>query len=167
LYVDTLNGFYANIHDDIEQIEKLRGGLEAKRKLASSTRDAPSSVGFGFGSSGTLTAAAGAAVTNAGMGLLQGFGDAIGYASDASRVEKEALKGLDRAKQDLLIMGRETFETLRTICQDMLYKDMQEELDALGRVPYKRLSEKQQSEIALKNENYDEAFAEGDIGAER
>ncbi|MDR1665001.1 MAG: hypothetical protein LBR83_08795 [Clostridiales bacterium] len=167
LYREVYDGFFANIYDDMEKLESLRGNLAAKRELRDAARDEPqfSSVGFGF--RGTVAAAVGAAAANAGMGLIRGFGDALGYASDISKVEKETLKGLDRAKRDLLIMGGEQFNKLRDVCREMLYKDMSEELSALDITPYKPLSEEQRRVISLKDENYGEAYREGDIGPGR
>lgn len=165
-FLEVYDGFFENVYGDMQQVEDLRNGLRERRELASQ-RSTPTYSGFGFGFRGTLNAAAGAAAANLGMGLLEGISSGLSASSDAELVRQRAASGLARAKQDLLIMGMENVKKLLEICKDYLGKDMQEELDALGRTPYRKFSQEEQAVIDLKNANYDEAYAEGDIDEKR
>lgn len=154
--------FFENVYHDIEQVNSLQQGLEEVKEL-SGQRSMPVYSGYGYGIRGTVTAAAEAAVANMGMSILQGFSDGLAASSDASMVKQSAAQSLARAKRELLIMGQEQAKKMVGICLDYLFKDMKDEIDTLGITPYRTFDSEEQAAIDLRNENYDEAFAEEDI----
>ncbi len=154
--------FYENVYHDIEQVNSLQQGWEEVKEL-SGQRSGPVYSGYGYGIRGTVTAAAEAAVANMGMSILQGFSDGLAASSDASMVKQSAAQSLARAKRELLIMGQEQAKKMVGICLDYLFKDMEDEIDTLGITPYQTFDSEEQAAIDLRNENYDEAFAEEDI----
>ena len=166
LYLDVYDGFFENVYNDIEQINTLRQGLKERRDMSRQC-STPIYKGYGFGIRGTINAAMGATATNFGMSMIQGFSDGLTASSDDSMIKQRSAQGLTRAKQDLLIMGQEQVKKLTQLCLNYLFKDMQAEIDDLGITSYHTFQEEELATIQLRNENYDEAFREGDIGPER
>lgn len=166
LYLKVYNEFFDDVYSSVEQANSLHEGLKERRVLESQ-RSTPTYRGYGFGIRGTVNAVMGAATANMGMAVLQGFSNGLTASSDASLVKQRTTQGLMRAKQNLLIMAQEQVKKLTEICLDYLFRDMQAEIDALNIKPYRTFSQKDQTTIELRNENYDEALKEGDISPER
>lgn len=166
LYLKIYEDFFSYVYEDINQINAMKKGLQERQKLVND-RGTSTYIGYGYGFKGTVNAAMGAAAINFGSSMIEGISDGLSSVFDSSVVRKCTEQGLERAKQDLIIMGKEQVKKLMEVCQEYLFKDMQTELDALGITPYRTFSQEEQAVIDLKNENYDEAFTEGDIDAER
>lgn len=162
IYSETHTSFVTNVCNDIEKINSMQNSLAELRGL-SQQRSTPTYVGYGFGFQGTVNAAVGAAVTNLGMGLLQGFSDEQTALSNETMIQQQKTQSLDRAKRDLIVMGQEDMKKLAEICVKYLFKDMNNEIYALGIKPYRSFSPKELEILKLRNDNYYEAFVEEDI----
>ena len=96
--------------------------------------------GAGIGFEGVVSGAVGAAVSNIGLGLLQGISDGLEYSSDNSELKRVEAVGVNRARNDLILMGQEQKKCALAFCQEILMSDMQCEIDVLGITPYKMYS---------------------------
>ena len=166
LYIDV-EKYFSNFMNEVQQIDEMKQSFQAQREYNRLTRSDPSSIGIGFGFKGAIGAAAGSAVANTGASLIGAIGDGLIRAIDDSKVKDETKKSINAFKVALRNAFVDLCRQLLAVCKTILYDDLKAEINTLGIKPYKDLSESQLQDINTKMENYDEAYSNGDIQAER
>ena len=166
LYIDV-EKYFSSFMNEVQQIDEMKQRFQAQREYNRLTRSDPSVIGIGFGFKGAIGAAAGSAVANTGASLIGAIGDGLIRAIDDSKVKDETKKSIHSFKVALLDAFVDLYRQLLAVCKTILNDDLKAEIGALGIKPYKDLSESQLQDINTKMENYDEAYSNGDIQAER
>lgn len=165
-YSALYDDFYGTLEQNLVQLNEMDRAVKNKH-MAMRQRQTPHVSGGGIGFKGAMYGAIGAAATNIGLGVLQGISDGLEYSSDDSKLKKAEAAGIVRARNDIIYMGREGQRYALELCKQILATDMQHEIDALGITVYRTYSAQDAKKMKLRNENYDEAYREGDIDEER
>lgn len=161
-YDDLYDDFWNTLEQSSIQQDNMNSALRDKH-AAMRQRPMSHMSGGGVGFRGVVSGAMGAAVSNIGLGLLQGISDGLEYSSDNSELKRVEAVGVNRARNDLIRMGQEQRKCALALCQEFLTSDMQREIDSLSIAPYKLYSAQDTEKMQLRNENYDEAYREHDI----
>jgi len=165
-YAALYNSFYNKLEQSFIQADEMDRAVKNKHE-AMHQRQTPHVSGGGIGFKGAMYGAMGAAATNIGWGILQGISDGLEYSSDDSKLKEAKLSGVVRAKNDIVYMGQEELRYALEFCKKILETDMQHEIDELGIIEYRTYPAQDAEKIKLRNENYDEAYREGDIDEKR
>lgn len=165
-YDELYDDFWAMLERGVIQQDNMAKAVQDKH-AAMRQRPMSHMSGAGIGFEGVVSGAVGAAVSNIGLGLLQGISDGLEYSSDNSELKRVEAVGVNRARNDLILMGQEQKKCALAFCQEILMSDMQCEIDVLGITPYKMYSTQDAEKMRLRNENYNEAYREHDIDERR
>ena len=159
--------YFSGFMNEMQQIDDRKQSYLVSQEYKSLMRSAPTIGGIGLGVSGMAGVAAGTLAANAGLGILHGIGDMIGQGISNAIASKDTAKSVVNAKQMLYNAFIDIANQVGALCIITLDKEIDAELNAIGRKPFKELSEEHVHKMKAKWENYDKAYKQGDITPEK
>lgn len=166
LALDT-QSYFAEFVQEVERLEKGKRDIQVQQAYNRLTQSQPTMIGIGFGAKGAMEVAAGNIALNAGMGALQGIGNLIANAIQASIDSDNDRQVVSHGRKAL-------YEAYQGICNQLsqyiyqyLYNMMRGDIDKVGAIPYRNIPEDREKTTAAKWENYKSAYRQGDITSKK